>query len=60
MCTMKLLADNGFEVAETANGVEAIWESKPDLGLREITKLTEEIQAAGQNSRTRASASTSY
>ena len=60
MCTKKLLIDNGFEVAETADGIEAIWESKPDLGLMDITQPAQDDQAAGTNSRTLASASTNY
>ena len=60
MCAMKLLIDNGFEVAETANGIEVVWESKPDLGLTEITKPTQDDQTTGKNSRTRTSASKSF
>ena len=60
MCAKKVLIDNGFEVSETANGIEVIWESKPDLGLMDITKPTGDDQAAGKHSRTLASASTNY
>lgn len=60
MCAKKLLIDNGFEVAETANGIEVIWESKPELELMDITKLAEDDQATGKSSRTLASASTNY
>ena len=37
MCTKQILAENGFEVAESANGIEASWESQP-LALMDITK----------------------
>ena len=36
MCTKKLLIDNGFEVAETANGIEASWESHPEIMLLDL------------------------
>ena len=38
MCTKKILVENGFDVVETANGIEASWDSQPDLGLMVITK----------------------
>ena len=38
MCTKKILVENGFEVVETANGIEVSWESQPDLDLMDITK----------------------
>lgn len=46
MCTKKLLVDNGFDVIESANGIEAIWESEPNLGLMDITEPGKEDQAA--------------
>ena len=36
MCTKKLLIENGFDVAETANGIEASWESHPEIMLLDM------------------------
>jgi len=44
MCTKKILVENGFEIIESANGLEAIWESEPDLELMGITEPGKEDQ----------------
>ena len=45
MCTKKVLVENGFEVTEAANGIEAIWESQP-LALMDFTNPGMDNQSA--------------
>ena len=37
MCTKKLLVENGFDTVDADDGIEAIWESQPELGLMDIS-----------------------
>jgi len=34
---MELLVENGFDVTETASGIEASWDSEPEIMLTDIT-----------------------